>query len=352
MTFTVKLKNKESYLESVSVLDKRTIEIKKRILRYFSEFCQAKFQESDEEIISELMKQSQEERITNGIDLLQFFINHLTKTVRPITIKNYVPQVNGYFNYRGIKLSPLDMKAIRYPQEIREEKYPLSKEEIKLILDNSSYKRKMLYLVLASSGMRIGETVQLRKKDFDASGKRIVINIPARITKGKRSRRTLVSLEAKPYLMKRLNEIEDNNLVFGTNKKENPILSEVTEEATFLKIIDRIFPNLERYESGRRKISLHSFRAFFITQAVRTVSDSFAHTLAGQEGYLKVYKRYDKEALLEDYLKLEPALFIINDYGLSVQSKDNEIEEMKTEMKNMKKMLSSLFEEMRKEKKI
>ena len=112
------------------------------------------------------------------------------------------------------------------------------------------------------------------------------------------------------------------------------------------------FSNMPRYESGTRKITLHSFRAFFITQAVRTVSDSFAHTIAGQEGYLKVYKRYDKEALLEDYLKLEPALFIINDYGLSVQSKDNEIEEMKIEMKNMKKMLSSLFEEMRKEKKI
>ena len=92
LTFTTKLKNKESYLESVSVLDPRTIAIKKRILRYFSEFCQAKFKESDEEIISELMKQSQEDRVTNGIDLLQYFINHLTKTVRPITIKNYVPK--------------------------------------------------------------------------------------------------------------------------------------------------------------------------------------------------------------------------------------------------------------------
>ena len=352
MTFTAKLRNKEAYFENCLVLDPRTLANKKQVLKQFSKFCKEKYKESDEEVLNDLMKQNQDERIINAIDVIQLFVNYLSKKVSALTVKTYAGHVYGYFNYRGIKLTSLDRKIVRYPREIKEEKFPLSKDDIKSILDNSSYRRKTLYFVLLSSGMRIGETITLRKKDFDISGKRIMINIPAIFTKTKKSRRTFVSLEAGPYLMKRLEEIEDNDLVFGTNKKQSSVISEVTETKLFSKLIDKIFPNLERYESGRRKISLHSFRAFFITQAVRTVSDSFAHTLAGQEGYLKVYKRYDKEALLEDYLKLEPELFIIKESSLSDQSKDKEIEELKTEMKNMKKMLSSLFEEMRKEKKI
>ena len=345
MTFTAKLRNKEGYFESCSVLDPRTIHNKKQVLKQFSKFCMSKFKESDEEILNEMMKQTQDERIINAIDLIQLFINYLSKRVRPQTIKAYLTHVYGYFNYRGIKLTSLDMKSIRYPREIKEEKFPLSKEDIKQILDNSNFKRKTLYLVLLSSGMRIGETIGLRKKDFDISGKRIMINIPAIVTKTLKSRRTLVSLEAKPYLMQRLDEIEDNDLVFATNKKESSVISEVTETKLFSQLIDKVFPNLERYESNTRKITLHSFRSFFITQAVRTVGESFAHALAGQEGYLKMYKRYDNEALLEDYLKLEPNLFILRDFGLSDQTKDKRIEDLESNVKKLEIMFSALKEE-------
>ena len=331
MTFTVSVRNRESYLESIDVLNPKTVSAIKTTLSRFDRYCKSKYKESEHEILSQLMKQSQDERIVNACDVLQLFVSDLNKSISPATIPAYLSHVLGYFNYRGVKLTSLDKKSIRFPKIIREEKYPLSKDDIKLILDNCSYKRKTLYLVLASSGMRIGETVQLRKKDFDTSGNRIIIKIPAKFTKGKKARRTLVSLEAKPYLMKRLNEIEENDIVFGTGST-----SIVTEAKMLNYATKKAFPKMERYDSGHRKITLHSFRAFFITQAVRTVGESFAHTLAGQEGYLKVYKRYDNEAILEDYLKLEPSLFIINDYGLSEQTKDKEIDSLKSEMKDLK----------------
>jgi len=348
LTFTVSVRNRESYLESIDVLNPTTVSAIRTTLSRFDKYCKSKYKESEEEILSQLMKQNQDERIVNACDVLQLFISNLSKSISPQTIPSYLSHVLGYFNYRGVKLTSLDKKSIRLPKIIREEKYPLSKDDIKLILDNCSYKRKTLYLVLASSGMRIGETVQLRKKDFDTSGKRIMINIPAKFTKGKKSRRTLVSLEAKPYLMKRLNAIEDNDLVFGMDSTS----SAVTESKLLNRVVEKALPKMERYDSNTRKITLHSFRAFFITQAVRTVGESFAHSLAGQEGYLKVYKRYDNEAILEDYLKLEPSLFIINDYGLSEQNKDEEIEVLKSDMKDMKILVSGLVEEIRKEKKI
>ena len=169
MTFTAKLRTKEAYFENCSVLDPRTLSGKKQVLKQFSKFCKLKFKESDEEILSELMKQNQDERIINACDVIQLFINYLSKKVKPQTVKAYLTHVYGYFNYRGIKLTSLDKKTIRYPKEIKEEKFPLSKEDIKQILDNSSYRRKTLYFVLLSSGMRIGETIALRKKDFDVS---------------------------------------------------------------------------------------------------------------------------------------------------------------------------------------
>jgi len=350
LTFTVSLRNQESYLESIDVLSPSFVKQVKATLNKFDIFCKAKFNESEEGILSQLMKQKQDERIINACDTLQLFISSLNKKISPQTIPSYLSHVTGYFNYRGIKLTSLDKKSIRYPKVVKEEKYPLSKNDIKQILDIASYKRKILYLTLSSSGMRIGETLALRKKDFDTSGKRIMINIPAKITKTKASRRVFVSLEVGPYLMKRLNEIENNDLVFGTNEKI--VQAESTEEKIFTRLTDKIFSNMPRYESGTRKITLHSFRAFFITQAVRTVGDSFAHAVSGQEGYLKVYKRYDNEAMLEDYLKLEPALFITRDSGISEQSKDKEIEELNIKYDNLEKMVSSVFEQLKKEKKI
>ena len=96
------MRNKEGYLENCSVLDPRTLANKKQVLKQFSKFCKSKFKESDEEILSELMKQTQDERIINAIDVIQLFINYLSKKVKPQTVKAYLTHVYGYFNYRGI----------------------------------------------------------------------------------------------------------------------------------------------------------------------------------------------------------------------------------------------------------
>ena len=66
-----------------------------------------------------------------------------------------------------------------------------------------------------------------------------MINIPAKFTKGKKARRTLVSLEAKPYLMKRLNEIEENDIVFGTGST-----SVVTEAKLLNYVTKKVFPKM------------------------------------------------------------------------------------------------------------
>ena len=87
MTFTAKLRNKEAYFESCSVLDPRTLHNKKQVLKQFSKFCKSRFKESDEEVLNELMKQNLDERIFNACDVIQLFINYLSKKVKPQTVK-------------------------------------------------------------------------------------------------------------------------------------------------------------------------------------------------------------------------------------------------------------------------
>ena len=165
MTFSFTARNLESFFESIEVLDHKTVTQRKRILNKFSEFCKSKYDESSEQIIEELLKQKQTEMIINACGVLQFYINDLKKQGITVgTSKGYVSHVRSYLHYRGIKITPQDMQQVNFPKEEKDEKYPLHKDEIKQILDNCKYNRKGLYLTLESSAMRIGETVQLRKK--------------------------------------------------------------------------------------------------------------------------------------------------------------------------------------------
>ena len=337
MTFLNTDRTKESYFESIDILDKTTKIQKVRTITQFDKFVKSKFKVSLEQMIDELLKQKPIDMNQNTCDVFQQWVNSLNRSKSPSTIIVSVSHVRQYLNYRGVKLTDSDMKSVNMPKKLKEEKYPLSNEEIKDLLDNCSYKRKILYLTLAGSLMRIGETVQLRKKDFDITKKRIVIHLKADITKLKKERITFVSKEAEPYVLKRLREIEDNDLVFGGN--EEKLKAEMNEIVYFQKLVDKVYPNLEKYSTGRRKITLHSFRAFGITKTVRTVGDSFAFLLAGQEGYLPMYKRYSFEEKLEDYLKVEPEFFIYQNGPEVKDDKDKRIDQLESRLDSIQIML-------------
>ena len=118
-----------------------------------------------------------------------------------------------YLHYRKIKITPQDVKeSIHFPAKIREEKYPLTITQILEILDVAKYQKKGLYLALLSSGMRIGEAVQITKKDVIEIHNRLMVKIPARITKTKQGRTTFISKEATKFISRRLREINDSGL--------------------------------------------------------------------------------------------------------------------------------------------
>jgi len=303
-----------------------------------------------------LMKKSEE----NCFDLLQGWINfNAQRQIAGSTIKHKFSQLNGFLHYMGIKITKEDVRInLSFPKIIKEEPHPLQFEEIQKILEYTNGKKKGLYLSLLSSGMRIGETMQLRKKDFDLSKERIMVRIPAKMTKTRTGRTTFISIEAANFVRTKLRTLDDEDLVFGSSEiVENARMNEIV---TFERILKKAGLN-QKYEGvNRRKITLHSFRAYFFTKAARTHDENYAHKLTGHGGYLPQYDRLTDDEKLNLYVKLEPELLIYDSSRKAAEIEklrkeksetENtrlEVEKLKNELKKTQSYNINTIEEMRK----
>ena len=239
-------------------------------------------------------------------DALQEWINGAS--LHPSTVKTYFSSIRGYFYYRGIKLDDYDIRQnLRFPRVSEEKKHSLSRGELGLILEAADRRRRIMYLAQSSSGMRIGELLRLRRKDLDTRAERITVRIPAAFTKTRRGRTTFFSSEVSVPLLPRLEGMPGSDLVFGAS--EDPVRATLTEVMYLGRLVGRLGLG-ERYESSRnRKITSHSFRAYFITRASRH-DQNLAALLAGHEGYLLQYDRPTEKEMLKEYLKIEPDLLV------------------------------------------
>lgn len=181
--------------------------------------------------------------------------------------------------------------------------------EIHRIFSFSDAKRRMLYLTLIGSGMRIEECVSLRRRDFDLTyAKRIKIDIPAQYTKTQTAHTTIVTQEAAKYLVPRLRSLGPDDLVFATNP--NPYHASMTEIEGFSRARAKASLNDKYASANRHHITLHSFRSYFFTWARRGHDTDIAHAMVGHTPYLDMYDRKDDAEKLRLFLRVEPKLFI------------------------------------------
>ena len=244
-------------------------------------------------------------------DYLQKWINGSKRN--PVTTRAYFSMIKLYLHYRSIKLDSTDIRqCLNFPARHEEEMYPLEIDEFRRILEKCGRKRKAMYLAQASSGMRIGEMVQLRREHLHTDTDRIMVKIPARITKKKRARTTFFSAEAAGFLMPRLGWLDGRDLVFGTNP--NPVTARGVEISHLALTLERAGLDRKYETNGRNVITTHSFRAFFITKVSREDAN-LAKYFAGQKGYLMQYDRLSDKEKLEHYIGFEPSLLVYGQAG-------------------------------------
>ena len=176
---------------------------------------------------------------------------------------------------------------------------------------------KTLTMVLASSGMRSGEAMQLRLDDLDLDRNPARIKIRGEYSKNGKKRITFVSSEALNQLRDWLNYRQQFIEILkerGKHRRKIPLTSDD----------DRLFPfstqnfsmiwkkalkkaGLYKTDKVTNRITLHphNLRKFFRTYGRWTNPDVPEALMGHQSGLVAIYARYDQaeEILEEVYLK-------------------------------------------------
>ncbi len=158
--------------------------------------------------------------------MIPFGMKNCQRPFKPLhsrTIKNYIKSLKNIlddcfglvFNDRQFK------RKVRFPQIENFDPDPLTKEELKLIMEYASRSKRVLYMTLKDSGMRIGEAISIRKKDIEFTKDPVEIHISAKMTKTKFAITTYVTKETKPLLQDFVSDKKDDDLVFGTNENHS-----------------------------------------------------------------------------------------------------------------------------------
>lgn len=268
------------------------------------------------------------------------------KKKQPRTISAYTSVIRGILeSVYGIELNVRNFKkklSIPEPNDFDPE--PFSKEEIRTICDYShNPKQKLHYMTLKDSGLRIGESVAIRKKHVNTSKNPIEITVTASITKTNRTRITYVTRETTPMLINHLNRLEDNDLVFGSNENQHRATENAENDFWRLREeLKKILPKFnEKYEeNGRHKKNIHSLRAFTATQCAEAVDEGFGHGIIGHKKYLGQYIR-NQDKMSEKYKRAEPKLMIYE--KVEVVDQNAELKELQMAQLRTQQTIQELF---------
>jgi integrase len=270
--------------------------------------------------------------------LKEFVIFLDVSKYQPKSIKTRLAAVKGYLRHLGVKIYTEDCKhSIRLPKVVARREEPMTKEMLVRLLRNVTPKLQTAILVAISTGMRIGELVQLEVRDIDFDTKPVKIRIRAETTKTREERETFLTEEAtnslKDYLKRFYDWKEDKNehlknqIIFGrTSLSKHQIREDsqlkrgyfLTSENLLQKMLStsiKKIPDLSRNnENGRKVIHFHAFRKYFRTVVGNACGRDFAEAIIGHKFYLSTYYNLSEAQKKELYLKAEPYL-TISDYA-------------------------------------
>lgn len=288
----------------------------------------------------------------------------------PLTARSRIAAVKEYFVENGYDLTPRDVKNIRrrvpkgYAQTAERE---MSRETLKAILQHCDLRGRAIFLMLVSSGMRVGEVLSITLADVDLDKKPAQIRIKPSYTKTREARTAFMSEEAaeavKAWLTVRtahMTAAENRNkgLVahgLSSEKKRNDDRVFPYEYGTINKIWETAVKKAGFYSkdevTDRNQTHIHQLRKYFRTMTATKIPVDVAESLMGHSRYLsRAYRRHTRDQIAEYYLKAEPVLtiFTTDDQEargrLTTIEKENaslreEIESLSQKMKMTESML-------------
>jgi integrase len=194
--------------------------------------------------------------------------------------------------------------------------------QLRKILEHMPIQGRALFLVLSSSGMRIGETLKLEVADLQLDTDPARADIHGNDSKSGNSRIAFVSSEAKnateEWLKVRKEYIEAAVLKSHLNKKsnrDNRLFPFASSTASLIwRNALRKADLLEKDRStDRLTFHPHVLRKFFRTRMGTVIPQDVVEALIGWEGQLRaVYRRFTAEQLGEFYKAGEASVLLFS----------------------------------------
>lgn len=261
-------------------------------------------------------------------------------------------------------------RRIKGSRALTLDKVPSNKELNQLMMHLPVH-GKALSLVLESSGMRIGEALQLKVEDVNIHKNPVWIEIRGEYTKSGNPRVAFASSEARSALVEWLKVREQyiesavgRSHLYQKSMPENENRLFPFEDTTVYMFWGKALENAgmaERDPSTHRfKLHVHTLRKFFRTRLGSVIPVDIVEALMGHEGYLtKVYRRYSHEELAKFYLEGEKALAVFGrvvgneelekdinvlfrenrDLRLRIRQTESKLSEVEGMLSELKKML-------------
>ncbi len=259
------------------------------------------------------------------VDLLDDFYTYMSnQRIKNRTIIGYLSIVKDYLNFHGMHIYAEDIKQkFRTPRPEVFFEVGLTKPILNRLLQNSIPKLRVAILIACSSGMRIGEIVQLKKSDIDFTTSPTTIRVRRETTKTRETRFTHITTETSKLLSdyltknKTRSNPDDPFLFMHLDDENNPkayYKSMFSARQTFMeklrKTTDSIPELTMKNENGQNSIHFHAFRKWFKTQVTTAGQSDFAEALMGHKSLKLIYFKQSSEARMKLYQKMEPFLTI------------------------------------------
>jgi integrase len=170
------------------------------ILHQFDIFCKQSFNKTHQQIIDDVKEEVTKTNSNDKIYVLfnkykdwlsldhpeiTYYVGRNTKCMstikkrHPNSIRQYISKMRNIFEEIGnIEINNrVFNKRVRVVKAEEEDPEPFTKEQMRILLDRCSNHNKLKYMVLKDSGIRVGELVQIKKRDINISKTPIEITI-------------------------------------------------------------------------------------------------------------------------------------------------------------------------------
>ena len=265
-------------------------------------------------------------------DVKKYWREMTNNDTPPLSIKMNLCVVRNFLQDNNVIIDRSIWKKIRLNTKgsrARTMDVAPSNHQLKEILLHGTAKERTIFLMAASSGMRIEEIMELRPDDIEGINLKsypieiksnpVKINIRGGTTKTGNPRIAFISNEAKDALIewyktrdayietaieRTKNKTRNGKIIFQKKKDDGRIFpfGYQTARLQWIRLLKKAGYDQKDPSTGRYKMHIHTLRKFFMSRMKLKINTVIVEALCGHEEYLdSAYKRYSQKEIADFY---------------------------------------------------